>query len=97
MEPGTNEILAGAAFFVGTVIATVIAYVTKKPPPAQHDAVLASVGLELGSKQQQAEMNEHLKSISESLRVLADRKRTAFEDRVLDALERLDEVEKRMR
>lgn len=95
MDAGNNEFLAGAAFFVGTVIATIIAYVTKKPPPVQHDAVIAGVGLEIGNKHQQAEMNEHLKSIAESLRVLADRKQAAFEDKLMDALERLSDAERK--
>jgi hypothetical protein len=95
MDAGTNEILAGAAFFVGTVIATVIAYITKRPQPVHRDAVIAGVGLEIGNKQQQAEMNEHLKSMAESLRILADRKQAAFEDKVMDALERMEERERR--
>lgn len=94
MDAGSNEIVAGAGFFVGTIIVTVLGYIFKKPPP-QRDAVIAGVGLEIGNKHQQAEMNDHLKSIAESLRVLADRKQAAFEDKLIDALERLEDRERR--
>lgn len=94
MDAGSNEIIAGAGFFIGTIIVTVLGYIFKKPSP-QRDAVIAGVGLEIGNKHQQAEMNEHLKSIAESLRVMADRKQAAFEDKLMDALDRLGDAERR--
>ena len=97
METGTNEILAGAAFFVGTVIATVIAYVKKKPPAATHDAVIAGVGLELGGRQMHAETNQHLKSIAESLRTLSDRKQADTDAKLDRLIEDLEEREERVR
>lgn len=95
MDAGTNEILAGAAFFIGTVIATIVAYVTKKPPPSTHDAVIAGVGLEFGSRQMHGETNEHLKSIADSLRILADRKQAGIEAKLDRLIEDLDEREER--
>lgn len=94
MDAGSNEIVAGAGFFVGTIIVTVLGYIFKKPAP-QRDAVIAGVGLEIGNKHQQAEMNEHLRSISESLRILADRKQAEFEENVMDALKRMEDRERR--
>lgn len=100
METGFNEAIAGAAVFCGTVIATIIAYVVKKPPPATHDAVIAGVGLELGGRQMHGETNEHLKSIAESLRILADRKQAGIEaklDRLIEDLEEREERDERQR
>lgn len=94
MDTGSNEVLAGAAFFVGTVITTILAYIMKKPPAMNHDAVIAGVGMELGGRHLQAETNEHLKSIAESLRVLADRKQAGIEaklDRLIDDLQEREE------
>jgi len=100
MDAGSNEVLAGLAFFVGTVITTIIAYITKKPSPASHDAVIAGVGLELGSRQMHGETNEHLKSIADSLRILADRKQAGIEaklDRLIEDLEEREDREERVR
>lgn len=88
----TGDLLTLLNYFgalVGTGIAAFLGYKLKKVP-AQHDAVITSVGMELGNKQIQSEMNDHLKSIAESLRILADRKQAGMEakiDRLIDDLE----------
>lgn len=82
---------------VGTGIAAFLGYKLKKVPAAQHDAVIAGVGLELGNKQMQAEMNEHLKNIADSLRVLADQKQAGMEAKIDRLIEDLEERENRPR
>jgi hypothetical protein len=95
VDSSSNEFLAAAAFFVGTVIATVISYLVKKPPAIHHDAVVAGVGIELGNRMQTDQMITELKRIGDSLAVLADRKQAAVDDKLEEILERLDEKERR--
>lgn len=78
---------------VGTGIAAFLGYKLKKVPAAQHDAVIAGVGLEFGNRQMQSEMNDHLKSIAESLRVLADSKQAGMEAKIDRIMEHFEEIE----
>lgn len=107
MDANSNEAIAGAAFFVGTVITTIISYIVKKAPTEAitHDAVVAGVGLEFGNRLQIDQLigetkrcADCLSSISVSLAVLADRKQEAIEDKIDEMkglLERLAEKERR--
>lgn len=95
VDSSSNEFLAAAAFFVGTVIATVISYLVKKPPAVQHDAIVAGVGIEFGNRMQTDQLINELKRIADSMSVLADRKEAARDDILGEILERLDSKERR--
>jgi hypothetical protein len=90
-------ILSYFGTLIGAGIAAFLGYKLKKVPASQHDAVIAGVGMELGNKQLQSEMNEHLKSIAESLRILADRKQAGMEAKIDRLIDDLEERESRPR
>jgi hypothetical protein len=92
-----SEILTNLGILVAGIFAGLIAYFGKKPAvsPQTSDAVVTSVGLELGNRLQTDQVIAELKRIGDSLAVLADRKQASTEAKLDRVLQELAEAEER--
>lgn len=89
-----TELLTNLGVVIAGVIGLWAAYFKKgAPAETRQSAVVASVGLEIGNRQQQDEQILQLRRIADSLEVLADRRQATFEDKIDEVLERLDRTE----
>lgn len=70
-------------------------YLTLPKHAAKHDPILASVGLELGNREQTERLIGEVHGCRVALEVLADRRTEEFQDMHKELLERMDEQERR--
>ncbi|KAB0682005.1 hypothetical protein [Aureimonas leprariae] len=100
-----KDILFNVAFFVGSIIAVVIAYFRKPGGKSTPDPVSITAGFGTGfvSKEAEERRDELFRrqaiaqeSMAASLAVLADRERHEQAERVEDGFERIEELLKRL-
>lgn len=93
-----TELLTNLGVVIAGIIGIWAAYFKKGVAvEGRQSALVASVGLDIGNRQQLDEQIHQLKRIADSLEVLADRRQATFEDKIDEVLERLERTEKHNR
>jgi len=92
----TTEIWTNLGIFFGGIFLAIAAYYGKKVPPAPpaSSPVLASVGLELGNRDQVERMIHELKRIADALQSLSDHRQADMQDAMEELLEKMRAAER---